>query len=223
MIRPSAARSEVSGVRNSCETVEMNSSFMRSRARRSVVSVNATTTPTALPASVPSADWVSIWGRATYSTGKLVPSLRQKTSLETRTVSRSRMEFWMGHSSCGYGVPSAVSVMDEVVYVSAEDLFGLVADHLGGGGVDDGAVAIEVDAVDTVADRLQNGVGLAAEGAQLVLCADLFGDVDAEAEDVGVASGDFNELVAVCDDADFAVDVAEMEQAPGHRPCGRRR
>ena len=108
VIRPSAARSEVSGVRSSCETVEMNSSFMRSRARRSVVSVKATTTPTALPPGLPSAedelsvaDWISIWGRATYSTGKLVPSLRQKTSLATRTVARSRMLFWIGHSSAG--------------------------------------------------------------------------------------------------------------------------
>ncbi len=46
---PSAARSEVSGVRSSCETVEMNSSFMRSSALRSLMSVNATTTPTARP------------------------------------------------------------------------------------------------------------------------------------------------------------------------------
>ena len=123
MTRPSAARSEVSGVRSSWETVEMNSSFMRSRARRSVVSVKATTTPTALPAGLVSVEtdqgsaprwrscwisdsvwgsiWVSIWGRATYSTGKLVPSLRQKTSLETRTVSRSRMVLPMGDSSGG--------------------------------------------------------------------------------------------------------------------------
>ena len=80
-------------------------------------------------------------------------------------------------------------------------------------GIDDGAVAIEVDAVDAVADGLEDGVGLAAEGAELVLGADLLGDVDAEAEDVGVAAGDFDELVAVGDDAHVAVDMAEVEQA----------
>ncbi len=79
----------------------MNSSFMRSRARRSVVSVKATTIPTAF---CPPFSWLeleSIWGRATYSTGKLVPSLRQKTSSATRTVSRWSMLLRMGESSAG--------------------------------------------------------------------------------------------------------------------------
>ena len=106
-----------------------------------------------------------------------------------------------------------VAVVDEVVHVAAEDLFGFEADHLGGGRIDDGAVAIEVDAVNAVADGLQDGVGLAAECAELVLGADLLADVDAEAEDIGIAPGDFDELVAVGDDADLAVDVAEVKHS----------
>ena len=113
------------------------------------------------------------------------------------------------------GIGSAVGagVVDELVHVAAEEFFGLVAEHLRGGGVDDGDVAVEVDAVDAVADGFEDGVGLADEGAELVFGADLLGDVDAEAEDVGVAAGDFDELVAVGDDADVAVDVAEVEEA----------
>ena len=107
------------------------------------------------------------------------------------------------------------------MHVAAEDLVGLEAEHLRGGGVDDGDVAVEVDAEDAVADGLEDGVGLAAEGAELVFGADLFGDVDAEAEDVGIAAGDFDELVAVGDDADVAVDVAEVEQALDLALAGR--
>ena len=73
-------------------------------------------------------------------------------------------------------------------------------------------VAVEVDAEDAVADGLQDGVGLADEGAEFVFGAHLLCDVDAEAEHVGVAAGDLDELVAVGDDAHFAVDVAEVEQ-----------
>ncbi len=54
-----------------------------------------------LPACRARSDWSSIWGRATYSTGKLVPSLRQKTSLETRTVSRWVRLLRMGESLGG--------------------------------------------------------------------------------------------------------------------------
>jgi hypothetical protein len=48
---PSEARSEVSGVRSSWPTVEMNSSFMRSRRRRSEMSWKATTMPEMRPSS----------------------------------------------------------------------------------------------------------------------------------------------------------------------------
>ena len=71
-MRPRAPRSEVRGVRSSWLTVEMNSSFMRSRAWRSETSWKAMTIPMTTP--------LSSCGRATYSTGKLEPSLRQKTS-----------------------------------------------------------------------------------------------------------------------------------------------
>ncbi len=111
-------------------------------------------------------------------------------------------------------------MVDELVHVAAEHLFGLVAEHLSGGGIDDGDVAVEVDAEDAVADGLEDGVGLAGEGAQAVFDADLLADVDAEAEDVGFAAGDVDELVAVGDDADFAVDVAQMEQALGLASLG---
>ena len=58
---------------------------------------------------------------------------------------------------------------------------------------------------------------LAAERAELVFGADLLGDVDAEAEHVRLAAGDVDELVAVGDDADFAVDVAADEAGPALR------
>ena len=92
-------------------------------------------------------------------------------------------------------------------------LAGLVPEHLGGGGVDDGDAAFEVDAVDAVADGFEDGVGLAGEGADAAFGADLLADVDAEAEDVGVAAGDVDELVAEGDEADFAVAMAEVEHA----------
>ena len=72
----------------------------------------------------------------------------------------------------------------------AEQVVGAVAEHLGGGGVDDGDAAGEIDAEDAVADGLEDGVGLVDEGAEFFLGADLLGDVDAEAEDVGLAAGD---------------------------------
>jgi hypothetical protein len=49
-----------------------------------------------LPASM-----ISIWGRATYSTGKEVPSLRQKTSLATRTEVMFLSVPSTGHSAEG--------------------------------------------------------------------------------------------------------------------------
>ena len=97
----------------------------------------------------------------------------------------------------------------------------LVAEHLGGGGVDDGDAAFEVDAEDAVADGLEDGVGLAGEGAEAAFGANLLADVDAEAEDVGVAAGDVDELVAVGDDADVAVCVARGGAGPELRRCRR--
>ena len=60
-MRPSEARSEVSGVRSSWLTVEMNSSFIFSRRRRSETSWKATTMPEIRPSSRR--------GLALYSTG----------------------------------------------------------------------------------------------------------------------------------------------------------
>ena len=54
---------------------------------------------------------------------------------------------------------------------------------------------------------------MAHQGAQPVLGADLFGDVDAEAEHVGIAPGRLDEFVAVGNDAHVAVDVAEVKHA----------
>ncbi len=104
--------------------------------------------------------------------------------------------------------------------VAAEHLVCFVAEHLRGGGVDDGDVAVEVDAEDAVADGLEDGVGLAGEGAETAFGADLLADVDAEAEDVGGAAGDVDELVAVGDDADLAVGVGEVEEALGFAGLG---
>ena len=85
----------------------------------------------------------------------------------------------------GVGGAVGAGVVDELVQVAAEHLAGFVAEHLRGGGVDDGDVAVEVGAEDAVADGLEDGVGLAGEGAEAAFDADLLADVDAEAEDVG--------------------------------------
>ena len=102
---------------------------------------------------------------------------------------------------------------------------GLVAEHLRGGGVDDGDFAFEIDAVDAVADRFQHRVRLADERAQLLFGAHLLGDVDAEGEHIandlvlacGAAAGFFDQAVAIGDDALFAVDVLQVEAGPGLR------
>ena len=69
---PRAPRIEVSGVRSSWLTVEMNSSFMRSSAYRWLISLKLSTLPTTLPPSC--------IGVSENSTGKEVPSLRKNTS-----------------------------------------------------------------------------------------------------------------------------------------------
>ena len=133
------AQGLVSGVRSSCETVgDELGPFMRSSARRSVVSVKATTTPMA-PPSWPGPK-ASIWGRATYSTGKLVPSLRQKTSLETRAESwpsPPRMLAMMALSLSGYGLPSARVCRMSSCRLRPSSSSGAVAEHLRGSRVDD--------------------------------------------------------------------------------------
>ena len=53
------------------------------------------------------------------------------------------------------------------------------------------------------------------ERAQLFFGAHLLGDVDAEAEYIGIRAGHFDELVAVGDNADVAVAVAELEPPLG--------
>ena len=60
---------EVSGVRSSWLTTEMNSCFIRSTARRALMSLKTTTAPVAAPAS-----W---WGAAVISTGNGVRSRRR--------------------------------------------------------------------------------------------------------------------------------------------------
>ena len=113
----------------------------------------------------------------------------------------------------GVGRAVGAGVVDEGVHVASEDFGRFEAEHLGGGGVDHGDVAVEIDTEDAVANGFEDGVGLADEGAELVFGAHLLGDVDAECEDVRVAAGGLDELVAIGDDADFAVDVLQVEQA----------
>ena len=98
-------------------------------------------------------------------------------------------------------------VMNEIVQVAAEHLFFFVTEHLRGSDVGDGDVAIEVDGEDAVADGLEDGVGLTGEGAETAFGAYLFADVDTEAQDIGGATGDVDEFVAVSDNADIAVGV----------------
>jgi hypothetical protein len=84
---PSEARSEVSGVRSSWLTVEMNSSFIFSRRRRSETSWKATTMPEMRPSS--RAGWRCIQPESH-------PVLRQKTSSRMRMGSQRRMACRMG-------------------------------------------------------------------------------------------------------------------------------
>ena len=71
--RPSEARIEVSGVRSSWLTTEVNSSLTLSASSRSVMSRKTTTAPDVRSPS-------TMIGVLEYSTGKLVPSLRRNTS-----------------------------------------------------------------------------------------------------------------------------------------------
>ncbi len=97
--RPSAPRMDVNGVRSSWLTVDTNSPFRRSMARRSVTSRNVTTAPRLFPSS-------SRIAVAEYSTGKLVPSGRQKVWSTTANDSPRRMASVFGQSASGHGVPS---------------------------------------------------------------------------------------------------------------------
>ncbi len=103
--------------------------------------------------------------------------------------------------------------MDQAVHLAAEHLSPGVAQHLGGGGVDDGDPAFEVDAVDTVGDGFEDGIGLTGKGAKAAFGANLLADIHAEAEDVGVAAGGTDELVPIGDDARLLVGMGEMEEA----------
>ena len=140
-MRPRAARSEVSGVRSSCETVEMNSSFMRSRARRSVVSVNATTTPTALPLGLASGAsglgsrlrdrGLDLWAGDVFDReagAVLAPEdfVRDANGVEIVEGVLDGALFGRVGAAVGAGV------MDEVVHVAAENLLGFEAEHLRG-------------------------------------------------------------------------------------------
>ena len=185
--RPRAPRSEVSGVRSSWETVEMNSSFMRSRARRSVVSVKATTTPTALPFAVAMVGVGFDLGAGDVLDGEAGAVFAPEDLVGDADGVEMGEAVADGGVFGGIGRAVGAGVVDELVHVAAEHLVLLVAEHLRGGGIDDGDVAVEVDAEDAVADGLEDGVGLAGEGAEPAFGADLLADVDAEAEDVGLA------------------------------------
>lgn len=56
-----------------------------------------------------------------------------------------------GRIGDGVGCAVGAGVVDEGVHVAAEGFFGFEAEHLEGGGVDDGDVALEVEAEDAVA------------------------------------------------------------------------
>ncbi len=101
------------------------------------------------------------------------------------------------------------------MHVAAEHLVLLVAEHLGGGGIDDGDIALKVDAEDAVTDGLEDGVGLTGKRAEPAFGADLLADVDAEAEDVCGTVLELDELVAVGDGANIAIAVAEVQQTLG--------
>ena len=87
-ISPSEARSEVSGVRSSWLTVEMNSSFIFSRRRRSETSWKATTMPEIWPSSMS--------GLALYSTGNGGAVATPEDLIAHADGSQRRMAWRMG-------------------------------------------------------------------------------------------------------------------------------
>ena len=97
--------------------------------------------------------------------------------------------------------------------VAAQQLGGLVTQHLRRGGVDDGDAASQIDTDDAVTHRLENGIRLANERAQLLLGANLFGDVDGEAQHRGLAPFRLDQPVPVGENVLFAQDVAQVQQA----------
>ncbi len=106
-------------------------------------------------------------------------------------------------------------MVDEVVKIATKHLVLFVAEHFGSSGIDDSDVALQVHTEDAVAYRFEDGVGLAGESAEAAFGTDLLADVDAEAEDVAGTILEPHELVAVGDDTDLAIAVAEVEQALG--------
>ncbi len=113
------------------------------------------------------------------------------------------------------GVRTAVgmAMVGQVVHVAAENLIRVVAEHVGGTGIEEGEVAVHIHAIDAVADGFKNGLALAHQGVQLFLGVGLLGNVEAVAEDEGLCIRQMDELVAVGHDAFAAVLAAEIEEA----------
>ena len=103
--------------------------------------------------------------------------------------------------------------MNELGDVAPEHLLRAEAEHLCRGRIHDGDQAVEVDAVDAVTDGFKDRIGLAAEGAKLIFGADLLGDVDGKAEDIGRAFAGLDQTIAIGENALFAVAVLEVHEA----------
>ena len=141
-------------------------SFERSSSRRSLMSLKTTTAPTTRSSSR--------IGVLVYSTGKLVPSLRQYTSASQRWTVPSCSDADTGHSLAAYGLPSGPRVTERLVAAAPEDVAEVMAHEPCCGRVRERRHAVAVDAVDPLAGGVQQRL-VAAVGAVQALRGALLG------------------------------------------------
>ncbi len=134
-----------------------------------MVSAKATTTPTALSAGLGRSELRVDLGAGDVFDGEAGAVLAPEDLVGDADGVEVDEAIADGGVIGGKGGAVGAGVMNELVHVAVEHFVCLVAEHLRCGGIDDGDVAVEVDAVDAVADGLEHGVGLAAEGAEMVL------------------------------------------------------
>ena len=88
-----------------------------------------------------------------------------------------------------------------------------VAEHARADFVDEDDLALHIDAVDAIPDRLEDRFPLAHDRVQLVLGIGLFGHVDAVAQHERHHLRQVEQAVSPCDDADLAIAMAEADGA----------
>ena len=143
-IRPSAARSEVSGVRSSWLTVEMNSSFMRSSAAALGDIGEGDDRAADDPVMHELArDVFHREGGAVLAPEDLVVHAHRLFGVQRRLDRAVLVRI---------GRAVGLGVVDQLVRVSADNLIHRIAEHAGAGFVAEGEVAADIESPDAVAD-----------------------------------------------------------------------